>query len=269
MSAQHNPESSPHDATTAWYEEAFQQEYLDIYLHRDLAEAARAVRFLARALELDGHQRLLDLCCGPGRHLTFLKERAACAVGLDLSWPLLRRAQMHGREVHGESMPIAEPLLVRADMGRLPLADAAFDRVVNLFTSFGYFEEEARNQYVLDEVARVLRPGGRFAIDHINRDEMLAGLRPHSERRLASGTEVIEDRRWDAAAGRVIKCVTLIPTEGPPKHWHESVRVYEPDELEAMIRRAGLEPEARHGDYDGSPWRADAPRLLILARRKA
>jgi len=47
-------------------------------------------------------------------------------------------------------------------MRRLPFADASFDAVLNLFNAFGYLEDDAQDELVLHEVARVLRPGGRY-----------------------------------------------------------------------------------------------------------
>src|SRR5438045_2325682 len=145
---------------TPWYREAFQEGYLDLYGHRDLAEAARAVRWLRGALELRPEQRLLDLCCGPGRHLFFLGQIVSQAVGLDLSRLLLLGARDHwhagqsllqegaddsrlpdeqGRVwdlgLRHEPLPPQPARLIQATMARLPLAEASFDRVVNLFTS--------------------------------------------------------------------------------------------------------------------------------------
>ncbi len=272
-------EIAAHAAREDWFRRAFDEEYLDIYLHRDLAEAARAVRLLTRALELRPQMALLDLCCGPGRHLHFFGRCVERAVGIDLSPALLRRAAQHWRADEGDPeaethCPAGRPpsrrraLLARADMSRLPLADAAFDRVVNLFTSFGYFERESANDAVLAEIARVLRPDGLLAIDHINREAMLAGLVPRGERRLPDGRRLTEHREWDAIARRVNKKVELEGGGRPSRHWHESVRVYEPAELEDKLRTAGLEPVSRLGDYEGAPWHADSPRLLIIARRQ-
>jgi SAM-dependent methyltransferase len=284
-----------------WYRQAFQADYLDLYLHRDLAEAARAVRFLARALELAPSHRLLDLCCGPGRHLVFLGGCVKEAVGLDLSRVLLTRAKEHWEvaaeecgmsNVQGQRSNVEEPAeypedkqafiphsafriphsmvpqLIQADMRTLPLADGRFDRVVNLFTSFGYFEREDDNARVLREIARLLRPGGLLALDHINREAMLAHLKPQTERVLPDGRHLLEKRRFDEATQRVIKDVTCREPGGQVRAWCESVRVYRPEDLEALMSAAGLAPQTRYGDYDGGPWRPDAPRLLIVARRE-
>lgn len=253
----------PRGPVRAWYREAFQADYLDVYLHRDLGEAARAVDFLKSALDLRTEHHLLDLCCGPGRHLVFLGRHVGATVGLDLSRPLLARAREHWRAI----LPDRPPQLLQANMRRLPLAGESFDRVVNLFTSFGYFEDESDNLGVLREVARVLRPGGRFAIDHINRAAMLAGLRHRSERPLPGGGLVREHRHWLEAARRVVKEVEYLAPDGATRAWTESVRVYEPDELEANLAAAGLTPTARYGDYDGAPWSPTAPRLIVIAGR--
>ncbi|HEX3213864.1 MAG TPA: class I SAM-dependent methyltransferase, partial [Actinomycetota bacterium] len=98
--------------------------------------------------------RLLDLCCGPGRHAVPLAQLGYRVTGLDLSRPLLARA---AAAAAGQRVG-----LVAADMRRLPFADGSFDAVLNLFNAFGYLEDEAQDELVLAEVARVLAPGGRF-----------------------------------------------------------------------------------------------------------
>jgi SAM-dependent methyltransferase len=267
-----------------WYHQAFQEDYLEIYMHRNLSEAARAVGFLNDILHLNPTHRLLDLCCGPGRHLVYLGRRVGQAVGLDLSRALLQRASRHWHdsnktagETSDESCSTA-PLLIQGDMRRLPLEDASFDRVVNLFTSFGYFESEADNFAVLREVSRLLKPDGHdatrlapapglFVIDHINREALLAGLKPQTERMLPQGRRLVEKRRWDAAARRVIKDVICSEPSGQVRAWTESVRVYEPVELEAMMTEAGLRTLMRYGDYGGDGWQADSPRLILLVQK--
>ena len=289
-----------------WYRRAFQEDYLEIYMHRDLEEAVQAVRFLGGALSLGPRQRLLDLCCGPGRHLALLGQEVGQAVGLDLSRALLLRAQDRWREEcpaakanHAQgNIENQEPdyaglaPLIQGDMRSLPLAEGRFDRVVNLFTSFGYFEEEADNFAVLREIARVLKSTdgedegagkgahakakangdegpGMLALDHINREAMLAGFKPQSERPLPGGRRLVEKRRWDEATRRVTKDIVCLEPGGQFKAWCESVRVYEPEELVGLLEQAGLEVTGRYGNYDGSPWSPLAPRLILIGRKRA
>jgi SAM-dependent methyltransferase len=256
-----------------WYRRAFQEEYLEIYGHRDLAEAARATKMLTRELDLRPELRVLDLCCGPGRHLVFLGRVVRRPVGLDLSRVMLTRARLHWDETADLREPGgsdgAPAALIQGTMSRLPLADGCMDRVVNLFTSFGYYEQEEKNREVLAEVARVLRPGGMLALDHINRQTLLDNFEPHSDRTMADGRRITEQRIWDEGASRVVKHIHSRWPDGRFKRWHESVRVYKIEELEAILLDCGLTVTRRLGDYDGDDWRPTAPRMILLASKPA
>ena len=262
-----------------WYWSAFQEEYLDLYVHRNLTEAARLVELLADVLRLRPHHRVMDLCCGPGRHLVFLARMVREVIGIDLSYVLLRRARAHWlstMEAHNATLATPDrrkALFVKATMSRLPLRDGSCDRIVNLFTSFGYYHEETKNQHVLDEISRVLRPpagerpGGMFAIDHINRPALVANLEPRSERSVR-GMRVVEERNWNEALARIEKRVVSHNPRGEIKQWHESVRVYTQEELEGRLAAAGLHVVKRFGDYDGGKLTAESPRMILIARKR-
>src|SRR3982751_3002771 len=115
---------------TEWYEEWFGEDYLRLYPHRNDAEAERAVALISSTVSLQPGWRVLDVGCGAGRHTRAFVVYSARCVGLDLSATLLRLA----RET--TSAP-----LVRADMRALPIRPRSMDLTVNLFTSFGYFEQ--------------------------------------------------------------------------------------------------------------------------------
>jgi ubiquinone/menaquinone biosynthesis C-methylase UbiE len=136
---------------TRWYEEAFRADYLRVYPHRDLDSARPEVAFL---LERGVRGRVLDLCCGFGRHALLLAQSGASVVGLDLSLELLSAA----RELPGFERALAGRL-VHADASRLPFRDASFDSLVNLFSSFGYLDADG-DARMLSEIARTLRAGG-------------------------------------------------------------------------------------------------------------
>src|SRR5687767_9208056 len=95
---------------TEWFEEWFGEEYLQLYPHRDDAEAERAVALVLRATGFQRGWRVLDVACGAGRHARAFEAAGARCVGVDLSATLLRIA----RTVTGAS-------LVRADMRALPI----------------------------------------------------------------------------------------------------------------------------------------------------
>jgi ubiquinone/menaquinone biosynthesis C-methylase UbiE len=242
----------------AWYESAFDREYLEIYAHRDARDAERALAFLEREQIIHPGDLILDLCCGNGRHSLRLCERGYRVHGFDLSLNLLLDFLGRAR------CPVP---LVRGDMRRLAYRDASFDVVLSLFTSFGYFETDEENWQVLREVARVLKPGGRFVLDFLNAARVRADLRPHSERVLPSGLRVVETRRVDAERGRVVKSVEIRQDSAALRDWVESVRLYTLADLEAALSAAGLSVQKTAGDFDSSPHADHSPRLIVTARR--
>jgi SAM-dependent methyltransferase len=148
----------------AWYREWFGEEYLDLYAHRDRQEAERQADFVERRLGPEKPHAVLDLACGAGRHTDALRRRGYRVLGVDLSVTLLARRPDLPR--------------VAGDMRALPFAASSFDWVLNFFTSFGYFEEERENFRVLEEVVRMLAPGGRFLIDLMNAEPVIENLQP-------------------------------------------------------------------------------------------
>jgi SAM-dependent methyltransferase len=236
-----------------WFEDWFGEVYLELYPHRDEAEAARAVALLQKHGVARGGSRVLDLACGAGRHAVALAAAGASVVGLDLSLPLLRSGQRKGVKAE----------LVRGDIRRLPLRAGGFDAVVNLFTSFGYFATDDEHLAALLEVARVLRPGGRFALDFLNAPAVRATLVP-SDEKTVGGRRIVQRRRLENEGRTVTKEIQLID-EG--RNYMERVRLFERAELEAMLPTAGLRVDAAFGDYDGGPHTPASSRLILLATR--
>lgn len=234
----------------AWYQQWFGEEYLELYAHRDQGEADAHVSAVARQVGGLGGLRVLDLACGTGRHTEGLRREGAIAFGVDLSRTLLARSRVRRHVAAG-------------DMRRLPFADGSFDLVLNFFTSFGYFERERENFSVLEEIVRVLAPGGRLMMDLMNRTTAVAGLKP-TERTALGDREVAIERWFDPAAGRINKRITLSKRES----FLESVRAYSRDEVAIGMRWAGLEVVRELGNFDGSRFdEATSPRLILLAEK--
>lgn len=240
-----------------WFEAAFRADYLRVYPHRDLAAARREVDFLvARGVR----GRVLDLCCGFGRHVLLLRRAGVDAAGLDLSPELLRAA----RGLDGYERWLAGRL-VRADAERIPFLSGRFDALVNLFSSFGYFGDDG-DRRVLAEVARVLVPGGLAVFDLMNASRVRAELVPHSRR--AQADFVLEERRMLAGGGtRVVKEVELVFADGRRHAWREDVRLYERVEFEELLAAHGFRTVEVLGDFDGSAWGERSPRTLVFTRR--
>jgi SAM-dependent methyltransferase len=233
-----------------WYQEWFGEEYLELYAHRDEHEARRQVAFFREHVgSVDG--LILDLACGTGRHLVELNEMGYDAVGCDLSFTLLRT----GIDEHG-SLPVA-----RADMRALPFCNASFGGLVNFFTSFGYFATEDENLEVVREMARVLRPRAVVLFDYLNVDRELEKLVERESIETPRGRVEIE--RWFDPRDRSFnKRITI-----GQKRYLERVRGYDLDEISTMFISSGLSIQRAFGDFDGAPFNAASPRLILVGSR--
>jgi SAM-dependent methyltransferase len=246
------------DATGDWWTRAFGADYLRVYGHRDDAEAAADVgAWVGGSPGVARGARVLDLACGAGRHLRALRAKGVRGVGMDLSAELLAEAS---RRTSG---PVA-----RGDLRALPFRDAAFDAVLCFFTSLGYFDDARDDAGAIAEVGRVLAPGGLFVVDLPDPAHVRTHLVPRSERDAGQET-LLEERRLSDGGRRVEKTVTLRGAAGA-RTWTESVRLYEPAEVEAMAAAAGLAPLERRAGHGGGAWvPGGGPRCVLVLRRRA
>ncbi|MGD2116360.1 MAG: class I SAM-dependent methyltransferase [Acidobacteriota bacterium] len=237
----------------AWYREWFGEEYLELYAHRDREEADRQADFVVRHLgDLPPHA-VLDLACGAGRHTDVLRERGYRVLGIDLSITLLAERPDLPR--------------VAGDMRELPFVAGSFDWILNFFTSFGYFETERENFRVLEEVVRVLAPGGRFLIDLMNPEPVIRNLQPRDSY-TAEGRRIEIVRWYDPQAKRVNKRIKITPPDGPDRTFLESVRAYRQEEVLMGLQWAGLQVIGTFGNFHGDPYTRDSERLILVARKR-
>ena len=239
---------------TEWFEQWFGEEYLRLYPHRDEEDAERAIALVADVVELDG-VRVLDLACGPGRHSQQLAARGARVTGFDLSMPLLSRAKHRSPSIGG---------FVRGDMRYLPFLDGAFDVVVNLFTSFGYFADDLEHLEVIRGIAQILSSGGTLVLDFLNADWVRDTLVPHEEWDVGSRRVAVE-RRLEDGGKFVVKEMHLV-NDG--RSFHERVRLFSGDDLAQMMLRSDLEVVHRFGTYAGDPLASNTPRTILVAKRQ-
>lgn len=236
-----------------WFKSWFGEEYIALYPHRDAEEARTVAELIAQRVKLPQTAQVLDLACGAGRHQRELCDRW-WTVGLDLSPALLRVARSADRDAP----------LVRADMRRLSFASGAFDMVVNLFTSFGYFRDDQQHRIVLAEVARVTRTGGWFVLDFLNAPQVRDTLVPFDRQQV--GSRVIDQEREISLDGRYVrKTITLLDED---RTFVERVRLFDPDELEALLTATGFEVDGVIGGYDGRPLERSSERAIFFARRQ-
>jgi SAM-dependent methyltransferase len=243
----------------SWFKRWFGEEYKRLYPHRDAREAEAQARFVIRTLPVTPEWRILDVGCGQGRHLAYLRrEGFPHCLGLDLSLPLLRDARAAGQAV------------ARGDMRRLPFRRGGFDLVTSFFTSFGYFATFEDDVEALAQMVSLLKPGGHLFLDLINKPYLVKHLVPR-DRRDVSGSSVDQTRRLegpvDGPGAVVVKDIEITRADGTRESHQERVRLYARDEFLALASRFGLELKAEFGDEKGGPWRGDdSPRMALLFR---
>jgi SAM-dependent methyltransferase len=237
----------------AWFDSAH---YHRLYAHRSDAEAARFVDALVDRRILTAGAAVLDLGCGAGRHSRYLASRGFDVTGLDLSEESLRKARL------GESAMLR---FVRQDM-RVPFGVGRFDHVVNLFTSFGYFDDIEDHLTVVQNIASSLRPGGTVVIDYLNVLEAERRLVPFEE--TARDGVIYRISRW--ADGRhIFKRVAIHDGAAAPAAFVERVAKLGLEDFRFMFALCGLTIDAVYGDYALSPFDAASSARLIVTGRRA
>ncbi|MFA6029624.1 MAG: class I SAM-dependent methyltransferase [Elusimicrobiota bacterium] len=143
-----------------WWKGFFTPSVYPIEELTDSRSTRAEVLELRRRLRLPRGARVLDLCCGAGRHSLPLARAGLRVTGLDQSRPYLARARSKASR-----LPKAlRPLFVHGDMRKLPF-EGEFDAVVNLWTSFGYFPDVEDDRRALRGVLKALKPGGVLALE--------------------------------------------------------------------------------------------------------
>ena len=153
--------------------------------------------------------------------------------------------------------------MARADMRDLPFG-STFDLVVNLFTSFGYFDEDRENEKALAEMVRVLVPGGLFVMDHMNRTKVKKNLVPKDE--VKRGDLLVRQERR-IKKNRVMKDIRVDLKDGERIHLKESVRLFSPEEIRALFKAHGLYKVRFFGSLEGEPLRAESQRMIAAATK--
>ncbi|MCU0618903.1 MAG: methyltransferase domain-containing protein [Gemmatimonadaceae bacterium] len=222
---------------------------------RNRMEVARLLEVLA----LPDGARVLDCPCGQGRHAQLLAEAGLDVTGLDYSAPLLAMARTRGT---GRTLRY-----VQGDMRTLPAEwTGRFDAVLNLFTSFGFFEDEQDDARTLREFARVLAPGGTLAWFGGARDGVMAKWVASDRWTTRDGTTVAHARSFDPLDGRITIRTTWHGRHGSGDRVHR-IRLYTADRLAQLCTEAGLVVTAVHDGWDERPVKRTSPEMLLVARR--
>ncbi len=242
----------------SWFKDWFNSEnYLKVYSHRDESEAERLVELIVKSLGIKSDSKILDMACGSGRHAVIFAKRGFDVTAVDLSQMLLSDAKASARENDVKINFVLSDILDFQTTQRFSLS-------LNLFTSFGYFDDDEDNFRVILKAYDLLIDGGYFVIDYFNKNYLLKNLIPttvFSE----NGLRITQNRAIQGT--RVVKNIT-IENNGSIEEFYESVRLYSYDEMLDYIKKAGFSILKEYGDYNGNNFiNESSPRLIILAKK--
>ena len=240
---------------TEWFASWFDSPYYPmLYRHRDEAEAVEALTNLHHVLALPKNAKVLDLCCGQGRHSRTLNKLGCDVVGIDLSASAISHARSlaHG----GQRFDVQ-------DMRSFTLPER-FDVVFNLFTSFGYFDSDTENISVLNRIAAHLHENGVLVIDYLNAVPLLNQQTQNAEQTI-DGVLFRTSKRIEGHS--VVKHIEVID-EGQISLFTERVQLITLDGFSSMLQASGFNVEQVFGNYQLEEYRPeDSPRCLIIARK--
>lgn len=243
-----------------WFRTFFDRDYLDRYSRVTDDRATRAeVEGVVRALGLEPPARILDLACGYGRHAIPLAEMGFEVTGFDLSPDLLAEAELRAQ---GAGVAVR---LMEGDMRKLPFV-REFDAVVNLFTSFGFFEEERDSRRVVEGMHAALDEGGRVLMDVINRDAVLRDFRHRTWNETDEGYVLLE-HEYDPLRSRISGTQVHVYGKGTVRTSFLSLRLYAAHEVTALLTAAGFAVEAVYGGFGLEAFEVGSPRIVAVGSR--
>jgi SAM-dependent methyltransferase len=223
--------------------------------------AAQAAQLVATSPLLDFPQaaRVLDLCCGPGLWVVPLARRGYRVTGVDLSPDMLAQAKAACAQAAVDVDLRCEDMLAY----RQP---EAFDVVLNVFTSFGYFDDPADNLLVLRNAYASLAPGGQLIIDVLGK-EVLAGWvgRPKTVN-VEGGVVFMRDTILDDWT-RLRTDWTLVKGD-TARHASITCFIYSAAELRGLLEAAGFQDVECYGGFGGEPYDNHADRLIVRGFRR-
>jgi|SRR5580704_16079648 len=223
---------------------------------------AQAEEQVRKIMKLTGIRRgaVLDLCCGPGRHSVILAKRGFQVTGVDRTRFLLSKARRHAKSAR------ARVEFIRSDMREFVRPDA-YKLALNLWTSFGYFDDKDEDRLVLRNLFSSLKKGGACLIDVFGKERMAKTVQPFHTSRHSDGTllvevhEIVDD--WTR-----IRNEWILIKDNRAKRFKFHQNVYSGKELKDLMLNAGFDEVKLFGDFDGRPYDLDAPRLVAVGRKR-
>jgi SAM-dependent methyltransferase len=233
------------DWFTSWFNTPY---YHILYKHRDDSDAKVFMQNITKFLAIKREAHLLDLACGKGRHSVFLNSLGYQVTGVDLSENSISFAQKFANKT----------LQFNVHDMRDSFANT-YDAIFNLFTSFGYFEEDAEDIKVLKNIKNGLQKNGIAVIDFLN----VATLKNDFTENELQTIDGIEFRIHKKIENDFIIKEISFEADGESHMYVEKVKHIGVEKFETYFKEAGLTIQHTFGDYQLSPFNEQTSNRLI------
>lgn len=234
----------------AWHEKLYDDLLLEWTIDSPrLRSAAKSeAKFLTQELKLRRGDRILDVPCGTGRHVAHFAKAGMRVTGIDLNPDCVRRARENTRGLLVR--------LKRGNLANLRSERGRYDAVVNLFTSFGYFGTDAKNERVLRGMVATLKQGGRIAINVVNGDFVRRSFTPVKNNE-SDGKLITEFRSFDARKKFISTHAVFMDKKTlVARGLFFRLRLYSKPEMFRLMKKCGLKQIRVLGDFRGTRFSA-------------
>ncbi len=239
-----------------WYRNWFDSPYYDLlYKERDQEEADMFIHNLLSHLSPAKNALMLDLACGKGRYSISLNRMGYTVTGIDLSQ----------RKIEAARQNQSKTLTFAVNDMRMPLEPNKYDYIFNLFTSFGYFDNEEENKVVLTNVFNSLKSGGIFVLDYVNGEKAAKYLLEKEECTVENVDFSIYRYVKDNLIIKEIKVMDGVVES----MFAEKVSIFSEEKLREYILGCGFEILEIYGDYQLNKFEANKSDRLIFISRKS
>ena len=240
-----------------WYANWFNSHYYHIlYNNRDEKEAEFFIDNLIKRLNLVTPSKLIDIACGKGRHATYFNTKGFDVTGVDLSQNSIEYAIRQSIKKKNLSFKVH-------DMRELYKANH-FDVATNLFTSFGYFEDETDEQKAINSISQSLKANGLLIIDFMNVNKVVDNLVVKEQKIIQSITFNIKRKVEDHY---IIKDIEILDSN-KKYEFQEKVKALNLDRFTTFVNEAGLKIIDIFGNYSLDRFDTKKSNRLILICKK-
>lgn len=249
----------------SWFKEWFNTPYYHIlYKDRDFVEAENFIRNLTQDLQLSKDAKIIDLACGKGRHSVFLQQLGYEVLGVDLSEESIE----HNKQFETSADESPKLTFKVHDMRNELYPNVSSEKVnavFNLFTSFGYFDDDEDDRKVFSSVKNVLQNDGIFVLDFLN-EKFVKNTLVDETTVTKDGIDFLIKKRIEEK--HVIKDI-FFEDKGESFHYFEKVKLHTLEEIKNIAESFGFEAVKIWGNYQLEDFeRETSPRCIFQFRVK-